>query len=154
VIQTVLILLLSWQAMAAVEPAPTCARVGAELRKGPGPQFPVSWKAPKYMPFLRFESKGGFARVQDMDGEIHWAKVKDLTTKISCVVVKSQTALLKRDPAKTAPAADIKSVDKYTPFKKLEVKVDWIKVEDETGRQSWVHESQIWKPVKVNSISF
>lgn len=145
-------LLFSGPVFSAEEPA--CAKGVIELRRGPGPQFPVSWKVAKYMPFMKSEAKAGYVKVSDVDSEVHWARAKDLTSRFSCVVVKSQVAMLRRDPSKSAPASDLKTADKYTPFKKIETKQEWIHVEDEAGRQSWIHETQVWRPLKVNSISF
>jgi SH3-like domain-containing protein len=133
---------------------PACARGIAELRRGPGSQFPVSWKVAKYTPFLKHEAKGAYVKVTDQDGEVHWARQKDLTTRHGCVAVRSQVAMLRREPSKSAPPSDLKTADRYTPFKRVESKAEWIRIEDESGRQAWIHESQVWKPMKVNSISF
>lgn len=133
---------------------PACAKTATELRKGPGKQFPPSWKVAKYMPFLKTEIKGDWVKVQDLDGEIHWARKKDLTSSVSCVVVKNQVAMLRKEPSTSAPTADLRTLDRYTPLKKVETQSEWIHVEDETGRQAWIHESQVWKPVKIQSFDF
>lgn len=133
---------------------PTCAKAPITLRKGPGPNFGLSWKVAKYMPFLKLENKGGWVKVQDLEGEIHWAQPRDLTSTISCVVVRSSTATLRLSPSASAPLAELKTVDRYTPLKKLEAQGEWLRVEDEAGHQAWVHESNIWKPVKVQSVTF
>jgi SH3-like domain-containing protein len=134
---------------------PVCAKGYITLRKAPGADKPVSWKVARYMPFLKVEKKGGWSKVQDLDGETHWAKNSDLNTVDRCVVVKTNIAVLRQEPAPTAPSAtDIKTVDRYTPFKKLAVDKDWVQVQDEAGRKSWIHESNVWKPVMINAISF
>ena len=66
----------------------------------------------------------------------------------------SPVATLRREPSSTAQTLDLKTVDRYTPLKKLEVQGEWIHVEDETGRQAWVHESNVWKPMKIQSMDF
>ena len=133
---------------------PACAKAYITLRKGPGPQFPVSWKVARFMPFMKLESKNGWVKVQDLEGEFHWALARDLSTALKCVVVKSSIAILRREPSSTAPAADLKSIDRYTPLKKLEAQGEWLHVEDESGRQSWIHESNVWKPVKISEVNF
>jgi len=133
---------------------PTCAKNYITLRKGPGAQYPISWRVAKYMPFLRQESKNGWVKVQDLEGEIHWAQGKDLSSGLHCVVVRAAIATLRKEPSTTAPMAEIKTLDRYTPLKKLEMKDDWVKVEDETGRQAWIHDSNVWRPMKVQSMSF
>lgn len=133
---------------------PVCARGYITLRKGPGLQHPVSWRVARYMPFLRVERKGVWVKVQDLEGEVHWARSSDLTTKDRCIVVKTNLAALRQKPNTTAPLAEFKNVDRYTPFKRLESSADWLRVEDEAGRQAWVHESNVWKPVTINAFSF
>ncbi len=133
---------------------PTCAKAYITLRKGPGSQFPISWRVARFMPFLKLESKNGWVKVQDFEGETHWAQSRDLSTSISCVVIRSTVATLRREPSTTAPMADLKTLDRYTPLKKIESKDEWVKVEDESGRQAWVHGSNIWRPVRVQSFNF
>lgn len=133
---------------------PVCAKAAINLRSGPGPNHPISWKVSKYMPFLRLERKNGWSKLQDLEGEIHWARSADLTTKARCVVVKTNTAALHKDPSSAAPATDMKTLDRYTPLKRVNDQREWLQVEDEGGRLAWIHESQVWKPVMVNSFSF
>lgn len=134
---------------------PVCAKDYTVLRKSPGARAPVSWRVSKYMPFMRSsERKSGYVKVEDLEGETHWAKSSDLTNRFRCVVVKTNVAVLRKEPSKEAPPMDLKTVDRYTPLKRIGNDREWMQVEDETGRQAWIHESQIWKPVNVQSISF
>jgi SH3-like domain-containing protein len=133
---------------------PACARNYATLRKGPGSSFPVSWKVARFMPFLKYESKNGWVKVQDLDGDTHWAKSGDLTTAIHCLVVKSQVAILRKEPSTTGAPADLKTVDRFTPMKRLDSQGEWLHVEDESGRQAWIHETNIWKPVRIQTVDF
>ncbi len=135
---------------------PVCAKSYISLRKGAGPQFPVSWKVAKYMPFLMLEKKNGWAKLQDLEGEIHFAKLTDLNTKDRCVVVKVNVAVLRQKPSNTAPPADLRTVDKYTPFMRIENEnpSEWLEVMDESGSKAFIHENYVWKPVMVNSFSF
>lgn len=148
------LLLLLFAVSKAFAGDPICAKTYATLRKGPGAKFPVSWKVAKYMPFMRLEKKDAWAKVQDLEGETHWAQSRDLTTNLHCAVVKTNVATLRTEPTNGAAASDLKSVDRYTPFKRLEANGEWLQVEDETGRQAWIHESNIWKPVKIQAVDF
>ncbi len=133
---------------------PACVKSAATLRKGPGSDKPVSWKVPQFMPFLKVDYKGSWSKVEDLDGEAHWIKTNELTAKFRCVVVKSNVATLRQGPSPSAPLAELRSVDRYTPFKRLANEKDWVQVEDETGRKAWIHESLVWKPVTVSAITF
>jgi SH3-like domain-containing protein len=143
----------AWGA-ADVNGDPACAKAYITLRKGPGNQFPVSWKVAKYMPFLKLESKGSWVKVQDLEGETHWAQSRDLSASIHCVVVKTTVATLRTEPSTTAQPTDLKTIDRYTPLKKLDNRAEWIHIEDETGRQAWIHESNVWRPVKIQTMNF
>jgi len=146
-----LLLLFAGNAWAGV---PVCAKSYITLRKGPGPQHPVSWRVARYMPFMRTERKAGWVKVEDLEGEEHWAKSSEVTNAYRCVVVKTNIATLREKPSPSAPPIEIKTADRYTPFKRLGNEREWVQIEDETGRQAWIHESTIWKPVNVQSISF
>lgn len=139
---------------AAYAGEPICAKGYITLRKGPSADQPVSWKVAKYMPFLKVDYKGSWSKVEDLDGETHWAKTADLSKQLRCVVVKTNIATLREKPGTTSPVADMRTADRYSPFKRLESERDWINIEDENGKRSWIHESQVWKPVMVQSISF
>lgn len=131
---------------------PTCAKGYITLRKTPN--GPVSWHVAKYMPFLRYESKGPWVKVLDLESETHWAQAKDLTNSFRCVVVKTQAAALRETASPNGPLSDLKSLDKYTPLKRLEGGGEWVHVEDETGRQAWIHETNVWKPAKIQAVTF
>lgn len=134
------------------EAQPVCAKGYISLRKKPG--GPISWKVATHMPFVRLENKNGWSRVKDLDGEEHWAQTKDLTKDINCVVVKAQVATLRESPSGNAPPAELKTVDRFTPLKKIEASGEWLHVEDENGRQSWIHEANVWKPAVIQTMSF
>lgn len=131
-----------------------CAKAYISLRKGPAGKEAVSWKVARYMPFLKLESKNGWSKLQDLEGTVHWARSSDITSQIRCVVVKSNVASLRKEPSPSAPQADIKTLDRFTPLKRLESSGEWIQVEVENGLRAWIHESNVWKPVMVDSISF
>lgn len=133
---------------------PACAKAPSTLRRGPGGSFAVSWKVARHMPFLKMESKSGWVKVQDLDGEQHWAASRDLSSAYNCVVVKSSVATLRQEPSTGAPPVDLKTLDRYTPLKKIESQGEWIKVEYDAGQQAWIHESNVWKPVKISTVNF
>ena len=135
---------------------PVCAKNFTVLHKGPGVSFPVSWRVSRYMPFFRNESKNGWVKVQDLEGETHWAPSHDLSSGsgMHCVVVRSAVATLRKEPSANAPLSDLKTLDRYTPLKKLDVKGEWIQVEDETERKAWIHDSNVWRPMRVQSVTF
>lgn len=148
------IFLLSLVSHAAWAAEPVCAKSYITLRKAPGNNEAVSWKVARYMPFLRLEKKNGWSKLEDLEGEIHFAKNSDVTNQFRCVVVKTTVATLRAQPNSSAPPIELKTADRYTPFKRLNNDRDWMQIEDETGRQAWIHETQVWKPVNIQSFTF
>jgi len=73
---------------------------------------------------------------------------------MKCIVVKTNVATLRTEPSTTAPASEIKTVDRYTPMKRLESQGEWMHVEDESGHQGWIHETNVWKPAKIQTVDF
>ena len=117
-------------------------------------KHPASWHVSKYMPFMRTAAKSGWVKVEDLDGQSHWARATDVTTNQRCVVVKTNIATFRESPSAKAAPLDLSTVDRYTPFLRLGADRDWVQVKDQDGRKGWIHESQLWRPVKVNEISF
>jgi SH3-like domain-containing protein len=148
------LLIFSTVGAAAWAAEPVCSKTAVTLRKAPNAREAVSWKVGKNMPFLRLETKKGWAKLQDLEGEIHYARAVDFSSKTRCVVVKTNVAALHKDPVVSSAATDLKTLDRYTPLKRVNDNREWIQVEDEAGRLAWIHETQVWKPVKVNAFSF
>lgn len=131
-----------------------CARTTTTLRRGPGNQFEKSWSVTKYMPFVKSEQKNGWIKLSDIDGETHWGRAGDFTQSYRCVAVKVNTLENRQGPGPQFPYADLKTLDRYTPLKRLDIKNGWVWVENDLGQKSWVQESKVWKPVRVESVSF
>jgi SH3-like domain-containing protein len=152
-----LTLLISGQTFATVTgPAePVCVvKSGVRLRKGPNVKFSTSWAVPKFMPLLKLEQKGAWAHVQDLEGTTHWVASKVLSKKTACAVVKTKTAKLRQGPGMDQPLAELSSVDRYTPFRKVDRDGEWVQVEDDYGGNYWVHETNVWIPVSKMKIAF
>ncbi|MCC7402840.1 MAG: SH3 domain-containing protein [Bdellovibrionales bacterium] len=126
----------------------------ANLRKGPGGKYPVTWTVGKFTPLIKVDKSGGWTQVEDQDGEKHWVLSSLVTTAYQCVSVKEATANLRSGPGTTYPSLHYGSADKYTPFKRVDLKDDWYQVEDELGLRFWVHNSTVWRPVTVSRVGF
>lgn len=134
---------------------PLCVKAArANLRAGPGTNFKVTWTVGKHMPFWQTGGKGQWLKVRDLDGDEHWIMASMVTTKVSCVVVKTKFANLRRAPSGSAPFAEIPFADRYTPFKKLERRDAWLRLEDAYNQVYWVADANFWWPVKRTSIGF
>lgn len=140
---------------AQAEEIPVCvSRSRASLRSGPGANHTVTWVVARYMPFLQVAKKGPWLKVQDLDGEFHWINKNQVSSSLSCAVVKTKTAKLRRGPGHDQPLAGLSSVDRYTPFQKIDRDDEWIKVRDDYRGTYWVHETNVWIPLSRTSIHF
>jgi SH3-like domain-containing protein len=132
-----------------------CARSSfVTLYDEPSAKGNVTWKVAKYMPFVKVDHKGPWIKVTDLDGAFHWARSRDFRSDIRCVVVKTNVAKLRAEPKPDAPLAAIKTVERFTPFKRLAEEEVWILVEDESGNKAWISETNVWKPTSVTPIAF
>ncbi len=124
------------------------------LRAGPGPKHALTWVASKYTPLIEIKRVGGWIQVEDMAGEQQWVYGTNVTSKMVCVSVKTNTAKLRKAPGIKSELADIRQVDKFTPFKRIDINEDWYQVEASGGETYWIHESTVWRPVKMAKVNF
>lgn len=125
-----------------------------KLRKGPGRKYPVTWTVAKYMPLLQIGKKGRWLNVKDVDGQKHWVHSSLVSSKISCLVVKSGYSNLYVGPGKTFAKAKLGVADKYTPFRDLGGEDGWHLIENGVGKETWVSASNVWRAVKVQFLNF
>lgn len=108
----------------------------------------------KYTPFITLKWQGRWVKVQDMDGETHWVHSSNGSERLRCLAIKSPVAKLRVAGNAQAPLADIRQVDRYTGFRRLDQIDDWHQVKAPWGTEYWVHDSNVWKPLKVQNIGF
>lgn len=141
----------SWPALSQAVCAKSAMTV---LRKGPGTKYEKSWVVPKNMPFMKLDQKGAWIKLSDLDGEVHWGSIYDFTQHVRCVVIKANTAETRQGPGSNFPYGDFKTLDRYTPLKRLANQGPWVQVQSDLGTKSWIHESKLWHPVKVEAVHF
>ncbi|MGE0762431.1 MAG: SH3 domain-containing protein [Bdellovibrionales bacterium] len=125
------------------------------LRAEPNAGAKITWVVGRYMPLAEIERRGGWYKVRDMDGDVHWALVSELSGRERCVVVKVRSAELRTGPGVKQPLADVQTVDRYTAFKRLEADPEnWYRVEDEVGNRYWIAATQVWRATTVSRIGF
>ena len=125
----------------------------ANLRKGPGPNFKITWTVGKFMPLKKISRQGSWFKVQDVDNEVHWIQVSAVSEAMSCVVVKARTAVLRQAANVSSTPAEYTVVDRYTPFKKLDREGEYIQVANEF-ESFWIKDSAVWYPVNKMTLTF
>lgn len=124
----------------------------ANLRAEPSPKARITWTAGKYTPLVEMSRRGAWVEVQDMDGERHWVYGTNVTNKIVCVSVRVGAAKVRSSP--NGELADLRQFDRYTPFKRLDINGEWFEVQTAWGNVYWIHESTVWRPVRVTNVNF
>lgn len=116
----------------------------ANIRSGPNTKgYDILWKAEKYYPIRVIEKKGSWYYFKDFEGDKGWIH-SSLVSDTPSVITNREKCNVRSIPD-TGEGADILfTVEKGVPFKILEKKKDWIKVEHADGDQGWIHRSLVW----------
>jgi len=116
----------------------------ANLRKGPGTNYEKSWEVYKYMPFQKIGQKGDWYQVRDLDGDEHWIHSTLVTNKMRCAAVKVDSANARRGPGTKHETLFATPMAKYYSLKVLEIRGDWVRVEDAESNKGWVYRPLVW----------
>jgi len=116
----------------------------ANLRKGPGLHYQKLWEVFKYMPFKKIGQKGDWLRVKDLDEDIYWIFKKLVTKSYVCAVVKQDKTNLRTGPGTHHSKVPWSPVDKYFSMKVLQIKGQWVEIEDSVGDTGWIYRPLIW----------
>jgi SH3-like domain-containing protein len=113
----------------------------ANIRAKPDTASDTLWQAEKYYPLLVIEKKQPWYRIKDFEGDAGWIH-SDLVDETPTVVVKVNRANLRSGPGTQYDL--VFDADKGTPFKVLEKKDRWIKVQHADGDIGWIFNSLVW----------
>ncbi len=116
----------------------------ANLRKGPGTNFDISWEVFKYMPLQKIAQQGDWYQVRDVDGDEHWVYRQLVTDRMRCAVVKVDKVNVRTGPGTNHAASPLSPVEQYYSFKVLKTQGDWVRVEDEVFNEGWVYKPLLW----------
>ena len=116
----------------------------SRLRQGPSLNFEVTWEVFRYMPLEKLSKRGGWYRVKDVDGKIHWIREDMVTQAFKCVVIKDEFANLRTGPGTQYAQTKVGRGDKYLSFRMVDSQGQWVKVEDSAGDVSWIYKPLVW----------
>lgn len=106
------------------------------------------------MPLLKIGRRGNWIKVKDLDGEIHWVYRRLVTNDYDCVVIKASISNLRTGPSPKNSKAALGFADRFTPFKKLDRRDNWILVEDDYKQQSWIYDRNVWEAIRYSRVEF
>jgi SH3-like domain-containing protein len=113
----------------------------ANIRSGPGAEYDVLWRAEKYYPFVPIGESGNWHYFTDFENDRGWI-YKPLADRAPSVIIKEKICDIRSGPGESHES--LFKVRKGVPFKILEKKGEWIRVEHGDGDKGWVHESFVW----------
>jgi SH3-like domain-containing protein len=124
-----------------------CTKVStANLRRGPGMDYEICWKVPKYMFFKKVgvSLSGDWYAVKDVDGDVMWIHTSLVTAKQQCAVVNTEEVNVRTGPGVNYEKAFSDPAEKYYSFRVLSRKGSWVLVEDEDNNAGWIHSDYLW----------
>jgi SH3-like domain-containing protein len=116
----------------------------ANIRSGPGNKgYEILWKAEKYYPIDVLEKKGDWYFFKDFEGDKGWIN-KSLVSQTPSVITKADKCNVRSEPGSGSNVEILFTLEKGVPFKVLETKGDWIRVEHADGDKGWINQSLVW----------
>lgn len=113
----------------------------ANVRALPNTRSDTLWQVEKYHPLLIIEKKGKWYRVKDFEGDVGWI-FGALVDKTPTVIVKVKLANVRTGPGTQHHLSF--DAGKGTPFKVLEKKKRWLRVQHADGDAGWIFKSLTW----------
>lgn len=112
------------------------------LRAAPNLQADVLWKLAQGFPLRVLESRGGWLRVQDFEGDEGWI-ARSVTTGTPHHIVKGTTVNLRAGPG--TQHAVVGTVTYGDLLRTTRRRGDWVQVQHPNGRgTAWIASSLIW----------
>ncbi len=113
----------------------------ANVRAEPGTEGDILWQMERYSPILIIEKKGVWYRFKDLDGQQGWVH-NSLLDRTSTVVVRVRLANIRNGPG--TQHGIVFDAEKGTPFKVLEKKGRWFRIQHSDGDTGWIFNSLVW----------
>ena len=113
----------------------------ANIRSGPGTEYDVLWQVEQYHPFIIIEKKGDWYKIKDFENDEAWL-YKSLLGKIEAVITIKEKCNIRSKPDTKSQV--LFTVEKGVPFRVLERKENWIKIEHADGDVGWIYKTLVW----------
>ena len=114
----------------------------ANVRSGPGTKkYEVLWEIERYHPIQVVQRQGDWIFFKDFEGDEGWIH-KRLVDKTPTVITRKDMINIRSGPG--TDAAIRFRAEKGVPFKVLERKGDWIRVQSAFGDKGWIHRQLVW----------
>lgn len=113
----------------------------ANIRARPEIKSDTLWQVEKFYPLIIIEKRDAWYRIKDFEGDVGWIH-GSLVDSTPTVIVKVNRANIRVDAGTQYDL--VFDAQKGTPFKVLEKKGKWIKIQHADGDTGWIFSSLIW----------
>lgn len=113
----------------------------ANMRSGPSTKSDQLWQVEKYHPLIVIEKKGKWYKVKDFEGDTAWVHNSLLGKVSSVITVKEKCNVRSKASIK---GKKLFTTERGVPFKVLDRKNGWIKVQHKDGDVGWISKKLVW----------
>ena len=113
----------------------------SRFRSGPGSSYKILWTSEKYTPLEYLAKYKDWYVVRDYEGDVAWVHKVAVEKGLAAIVTKKK-ANVRNKPSTSSDI--VFTVEKGYPFKVVETKGSWYKVEDSQGDTGWVLDQLVW----------
>jgi SH3-like domain-containing protein len=111
------------------------------VRSGPGTDFDILWSLEKYYPVDVINKRGDWYQTRDFEDDEGWI-YGPLLKRIPALVVKVPRSNVREGPGTTFRM--VFQAEKGVPFKRLDKKGNWFKIQHADGQVGWIHKNLVW----------
>lgn len=113
----------------------------ANIRSGPGTDFGVLWQIAQYHPIEIIKKTGPWYQFKDYQGDTGYIH-SSLVGSAETVITAKDTCNVRAGPGTQYPV--VFSVGDGIPFKVIEKKHNWLRIEHADGDGGWIYRSLVW----------
>ena len=136
-----LIVLIFFNAGAAMAERLAVIKPVANIRSGPGAKYDILWKVEKYYPIFVIKKKDPWYHFKDFEDDKGWVH-KSLVGKTDSVITKKDKCNIRSGPGTGNKILFV--VEKGIPFKVIKRQGHWLHIEHADKDKGWIHDSIVW----------
>lgn len=114
----------------------------ANVRTGPGTNYPASMELFKGYPLQVLKKEGEWYKIADFEKDSGWIH-ESIVKKCDSVIVNAKKSLNMRAGATTKDAV-VADVERGVVLTKIETKGKWTKVKHSSGTTGWIYNPLLW----------
>lgn len=113
----------------------------ANVRSGPGTDHKILWRMERYTPIKPLDTYEEWIFFEDFEKTRGWMH-KDLVDDTYTVITSVDRVNIRSSPGTEHDV--IFRAESGVPFKALERRGEWIRIEHADGDVGWIHQSLVW----------